>query len=213
MELGVGHTVGVENELIRGGEKAAIRTSDALGPGAVVSRWDEGALAAPGALVVHLEGEILRQFRWTVLGQKGLAQSLSLPFVDHAATAGGDRHGVGSPENLQLDRGALDAGDAQGNPAVVDLVVAELLEEGVGDLGQAESLLVVYNEGGNLDAEQVDHVALVVAVGALWLRGHGWGAAVFPHAVWMTRAGGFVWSLARCVLHDEHKLLARKVTK
>jgi hypothetical protein len=40
---------------------------------------------------------------------------------------GGDGHGPGPAEYLQLDGGALYAGDAQRHPPVMDLVVGELL--------------------------------------------------------------------------------------
>jgi hypothetical protein len=40
---------------------------------------------------------------------------------------GGDWHGPGPAKYLQLDGGALYAGDAQRHPPVVDLVVGELL--------------------------------------------------------------------------------------
>ena len=52
----------------------------------------------------------------------------------------------------------------------MNLVITELLEEGVGDLSQAESLLAVYDESSYLDSEEVDHIALVVTVSAFRLR-------------------------------------------
>ena len=41
--------------------------------------------------------------------------------------SGGDRHRPSAPQYLQLDWGALDAGDAQSHATVVDLVVAKIL--------------------------------------------------------------------------------------
>ena len=45
------------------------------------------------------------------------------------------------PENLELHGRALHAGDAQRHPPVVDLIVAIVLQQGVGDLREAEALL------------------------------------------------------------------------
>lgn len=78
--------------------------------------------------------------------QEGLAEPLGLPLGDHAATPGGDGHGPGAPQELQLNGGALHAGDAQGDPAVVYLVVAVVLQQRVRNLRQAESLLAVYDQ-------------------------------------------------------------------
>lgn len=77
--------------------------------------------------------------------QERLAEPLGLPFGDHATAAGGDGHGTGAPQDLQLDRGALNARDTQSHAPVVDLVIAVALQEGVGDLGQAQPLLTVYD--------------------------------------------------------------------
>jgi hypothetical protein len=55
-----------------------------------------------------------------------------------------------------LHRRALDARDAQGHPAVVDLVVGVVLQEGVGDLGQAEPFLAIHDQGDDPDAIQND---------------------------------------------------------
>ena len=44
-------------------------------------------------------------------------------------TPGGNGHGTGSPKYFKLDRGALDAGDAQGHSPVVNLIVGKLLAQ------------------------------------------------------------------------------------
>lgn len=58
--LGVRQPVRVEDELVRREEESAEGALDALRAGAVVARGDEGAPAAPGAVVHHLEGEVVR---------------------------------------------------------------------------------------------------------------------------------------------------------
>ena len=51
--------------------------------------------------------------------------------IDHGETLGiVGQNGAGSSQHLQLRRRALETRDAQRHPAVVDLVVAELLKGG-----------------------------------------------------------------------------------
>ena len=64
-------------------------------------------------------------------------KSTPRPTCDHATAAGGDGHGAGPPEDLQLNRGALHAGDPQRHPPVVDLVIGELLQQRIGDLNKS----------------------------------------------------------------------------
>lgn len=78
-----------------------------------------------------------------IVAEEGFAETLGFPSGNHAASPRRDRHGTGTAEDFQLDGGALDAGDAQRDPSVVDLVVAELLQQRVADLGQAEPLLAL----------------------------------------------------------------------
>ena len=54
-----------------------------------------------------------------------------------------------------MDRRALDTGNTQGHPPVVDLVVGVVLQQGVGDLGQTQPLLGLHDEAD--DADPVDH--------------------------------------------------------
>lgn len=54
-----GDPVRVEYELIRGEKQPAHGAFDALRPGGVVARRKEGPAAAPGALVVHGEREVV----------------------------------------------------------------------------------------------------------------------------------------------------------
>ena len=84
----------------------------------------------------HLKSEVVRQLRRRVISQEALAESLGLAFGDHAAAPAGHGHGPRPAEDLQLYRGALDAGDAQGDPSVVDLVIAECFQQCVRDLSQ-----------------------------------------------------------------------------
>ena len=53
------------------------------------------------------------------------------------ASSGRDRHRPSPPEHFQLDWSALNTSDAECYPPVVNLVVAESLEESVADLSQA----------------------------------------------------------------------------
>lgn len=94
----------------------------------------------------HIKCEIFWQLWGAVRSQERLAEPFGLPFGDHAAAPGGDGHGPGTPQELQLDGGALHTGDAQSDPAIVYLVVAVVFQQGVGNLRQAESLLTVYDQ-------------------------------------------------------------------
>lgn len=166
------HAMRVEDELVRREEQAAVRALDALGARAVVPSRQEGATTTPGALVMHGEREVLRQsaltnyFRTTdrskksndkslthpnslnlpgrrVVAEKGFTETFRLSSCDHAAPARGHRHRAGTTKYLELDRRALHAGDAQRHSTIVNLVVAELLEQSVADLRQTQSFLTL----------------------------------------------------------------------
>jgi len=136
--------VRVEYELVGREEQAAHCAPDALGPGRVVPGRQERAAAAPRALVVHRKCEVLRQPRGRVVAQERVAQPLRLAPGDHAAPTGRHRHGARAPKHLQLHRRALHARDAQRHAPVVDLVVAEPVQQRVADLRQAQPLLVAH---------------------------------------------------------------------
>lgn len=123
--------VRVEDELVGGEEQPAVEALDALGAGRVVAGGHEGAAAAPGALVHHGEGKVVGQAGRCVVAQEGLAEALRFSPCYHSAAPRADRHRSGTAEDLQLNGGALDAGDAEGDAAVVNLVVAKLFEERV----------------------------------------------------------------------------------
>ena len=72
--------------------------------------------------------EVVRQSRGSIILQEGLAESLRFPLGDHAAAPGGDGHGAGAAQDLQLHRSALDASDSQSNATIVNLVVGIFLE-------------------------------------------------------------------------------------
>jgi len=91
--------VRVENELVGGEEEAAEGALDALGSGGVVARRQKEAAAAPGALVVHGEREVVREAGRRVVPQEGLAQALGFPPRDHAAPPRRHRHGACSMQN------------------------------------------------------------------------------------------------------------------
>ena len=55
-----------------------------------------------------------------------------------------------------LNGSALHACDSERHPSVVDLVVGVVLEEGVGDLCQAQSLLPVHGQGDDPHAVEVN---------------------------------------------------------
>lgn len=57
--FGLRRAVRVEDELVGREVHAAVHALDALGAGAVVPGGDEVAPTAPGALVRHVEGEVL----------------------------------------------------------------------------------------------------------------------------------------------------------
>lgn len=106
--------------------------------------------------VTDLKSEVFWQLWWLGILQEGLDESLSLPLGDHAAASGGHGHGPGPPQNLQLHRRALNARDTQRHAPVVDLVVAVVLQQRVGDLSQAQPVLAVDVEGHDEDAVQHD---------------------------------------------------------
>lgn len=147
--------VRVEDELIRREEEAAIEALDTLGPRRVVPRGHEGAPTAPSALMDHGERKVVGKSWRCVVAQEGLAQPFRLPSRYHAASSRADGHGAGTSQDLQLDGSALDTGDPEGDATIVDLIVAELLEECVGDLGETETLLGLDEQGHNGDA--VEH--------------------------------------------------------
>jgi len=77
---------------------------------------------------------VLYQPGWCVVAKEGLAETFCFPASNHAASTRGHRHRPGTTKYLQLNWRALHAGDAQRNPTIVNLVVAELLQQGVADL-------------------------------------------------------------------------------
>lgn len=87
-----------------------------------------------------------------IVAEERFAETLGFPPGNHPAPPRRDGHGTGTAEDFQLDGGALDAGDAQRDPPVVDLVVAELLQQRVADLGQAESLLALDHQRHDVDS-------------------------------------------------------------
>jgi hypothetical protein len=105
--VGGAEPVRVEDEFVGREKQTAHRTLYAFRPRGVVPRGQERTPAAPSALVVHGEGEVVGQPRGRVVPQEALAEALGLPSGDHAATARRHRHGPRSPEDLQLDGGAL----------------------------------------------------------------------------------------------------------
>lgn len=163
----------VEDELVWRVELAAVEALDALGARRDVPGRYEAPLAAIVDPVRDGEEKVLRKLGRLLLDEKRAAQSLGLAHGDHAAAARRARHRTCPAQHLQLDRRALDAGDAQGDAPVVDLVVAELLEEGVGDLRQAEALLAVDDQRHDAHPEQIYLFYFVLAlVGQSWaLRG------------------------------------------
>ena len=86
--------------------------------------------------MAHVEGEVLRQLRRLRVGEKRAHESLRLVARDHAAAARRDRHCACAAEDLELDGRALDARDAERHSAIVDFVVAVVLQECVRDLRQ-----------------------------------------------------------------------------
>lgn len=86
-----------------------------------------------------------------VVAEEGLAETFRLPAGDHAASTRGHRHRAGTAKYLQLHRRALHASDAQRYPTIVDLVVAELLQQGVADLRQAQPLLALDHQRHDVD--------------------------------------------------------------
>ena len=118
----------MEDELIRREERRAQGALDALGAGRVVPGRVELTLAAPGALMENLKREVIGQLWRRVVAQEALAESLGLAFGDHAAASAGDGHGSRPTKDLKLNGSTLDAGDAEGDASVVDLVVAEALQ-------------------------------------------------------------------------------------
>ena len=99
-----------------------------------------------------LEGEVIREPRGRIVAKETFTESLSFPSGDHTAPPGGDWHRARPPEYLQLHRSALHAGDAQGHPSVVDLIVGVILQQSVRYLGQAESLLGVHHQADDPNA-------------------------------------------------------------
>jgi len=153
--------VRVEYELVGREEQSAHGATDALGPRRVVPGRQERAAAAPRALVVHREREVVGQPGRRVVAQERVAQPLGLAPGDHAAPARRHRHGARPAQHLQLHRRALHARDAQRHAPVVDLVVAEPVQQRVADLGQAQPLLVVHLQRDDRHPVQ-DHRAHLV---------------------------------------------------
>lgn len=151
----------VEYKLVGRKEQTAHRTSDALGPGRVVSRRQERAAAAPGALVMHRERKVLRQSRRRVVAQERVAQPFGLTPGNHTAPAGRHRHGARSAKHFQLNGRTLDARNAQRHAPVVNLVIAEPMQKRVADLGQTQSLLVIHLKRNDRHSVQ-DHCAYLI---------------------------------------------------
>lgn len=78
----------------------------------------------------------VNQPRRRIVAEERFAETLGFPSRNHAASSGGNGHSAGSTEDFQLDGSALHAGDAQSYPAIVDLVVTELLQQRVAYLSQ-----------------------------------------------------------------------------
>lgn len=150
----------MEYEFVGRKEQTAIRALDALGPRRIVPRRQKRPAAAPRTLVVHAERKVIGQPWRRIVAQERFAQPFRLAARYHAAAARADRHRSGAPQNLQLNGRALDAGDAEGHSPVVDFVVAELLEQGVGDLGETEALLLFDEEGDDRNAVENDSADL-----------------------------------------------------
>ena len=103
-------------------------------------------------ICTDLKSEVLGQLGRLGILQEGLDESLGFPLGDHAASSGGHGHGSRPPQDLQLHRRALHARDTQRHAAVMDLVVAVVLQQRVGDLRQAQPVLAVDVEGHDKDA-------------------------------------------------------------
>lgn len=127
--------VRVEYELVGREEQPAHGAPDALGPGRVVPRRQERTAAAPRTLMVHRERKVLGQAGWRVVTQERIAQPLRLTPGDHTTPARRHRHGTRPAQHLQLHRRALHTRDAQRHSPIVDLVVAEPVQQRVTDLG------------------------------------------------------------------------------
>ena len=143
VEAGVGRAVVVEDELVRREVRSADSAADALGARAVIPRRGEVAATAPAARVGHVEREVGRQLRRRDVDEERADESLRLASGDHPAATRRDRHGAGAPQDLQLYRRALHARDTEGDAPIVDLVVAVVAQERVGDLSETEPLLSV----------------------------------------------------------------------
>ena len=94
----------------------------------------------------HIKCKAFWEFWGLSIFQKGFNQSLSLALSDHATAAGRDGHGSCPPQDLQLDGRTLYTCDAKRNAPVVNLIITKVLEERVGDLGEAEALASVDHE-------------------------------------------------------------------
>ena len=65
--LGVGQAMRVEDEFVGRKEQVAQKTFDALGPRRVVARRKERATTSPRALMAHVECEVFRKLRRTLI--------------------------------------------------------------------------------------------------------------------------------------------------
>lgn len=160
-----GLLVRVEDELVGREEVAAVEALDALGARADVARGHEAAAAAEVDLVRDGEVEVVGQLGRLLVDQERAAQALGLAHRDHAAAPRRAGHGARAPQHLQLDGRALDTGDAERHAPVVDLVVAELLEQRVAYLRQTQPLASIDHQGHDLQAEQLDLLDVVLAGG------------------------------------------------
>lgn len=154
--------VRMKDELVRGEKQAAIETLDALGAGRVVPGGHKGSATTPGALVEHRKGEIVGKARRCVVAQEGLAQPFCLSTRYHATPSRTDGHRTGPTEDLQLHWSTLDTSNSESHAAIVNLVVAELLQQSVRDLGETESFLRLDEQGDYRDAVEHDCADLEV---------------------------------------------------
>lgn len=62
--------------------------------------------------MLHIEYKVIGQTGRRIIAKKTATQTLRFPSGDHAATPGTHGHGTGPSQYLQLNRRALNAGDA-----------------------------------------------------------------------------------------------------
>ena len=79
----LGHPVEVKYELIGREIEVAKVTFDTLGSRTVVPRRLESPSASPATGVLHIEVEIIGEFRWNVVFKERLDESFCLPLGYH----------------------------------------------------------------------------------------------------------------------------------